>query len=229
MTGFDDIKRKLADRWEKRSPKDIANQFSKPLFGGAGEWDLPPGITPKKKLLYLAVGIPDTDSLPKAQLQAASDKIGNMPGDLALRYGFGQGPNGIRAWLAGHRNKLENTDVDENWFQMTNGSSGAIDLIVRSLVDPGDVIIAENPTYMGTLHNFRGVGAEIQFVSMDNDGLDTDKLDSLLTKLKQDGKSVKTDLHHLCFSQPNWRKPCHWLDGKKLIEIAYKTRCSDPG
>ncbi len=97
MTGFDDIKRKLADRWENRSPKDIANQFSKPLFGGAGEWDLPAGITPKKALLYLAVGIPDTNSLPKTQLQTASDRINNMPGDLAWRYGFGLGPKGIRA------------------------------------------------------------------------------------------------------------------------------------
>jgi len=221
MTGFDDIKRKLADRWENRSPKDIANQFSKPLFGGAGEWDLPAGITPKKELLYLAVGIPDTNSLPKKQLQAASDRINDMPGDLALRYGFGQGPNGIRTWLAGHRNRLEDTDVDENWFQMTNGSSGAIDLIVRSLVDPGDVIIAENPTYMGTLHNFRGVGAEIQFVSMDNDGLNTDELDNLLTNLKQNGKSVKLIYTISAFHNPTG-VTLSLARRKKLIEIAYK-------
>ncbi len=193
----------MAQRWADRSPRELANQFSAPLFGTAGEWDLPKGVTPKRELLYLAVGIPDAQTLPKAALDRAAQQIVNQPGDLALRYGFGQGPAGIRKWLAERRNSLEATDVTENWFQMTNGSSGAIDLIVRSIINPGDVIIAENPTYMGTLHNFRGVGAEVRYVPIDKEGLRTDLLDELLTAIKREGKSVKLIYTISAFHNPS--------------------------
>jgi 2-aminoadipate transaminase len=76
-------------------------------------------------------------------------------------------------------------------FQLSNGSSGAIDLVVRSLVDPGDVIIAECPTYMGTLHCFRGALARIELVPMDEEGLDTGALAELLERLAREGANVK--------------------------------------
>lgn len=221
MTEFEETRRKLAERWQHRSPKAIGNRLSTPLFGGAGEWDLPADITPKKDLLYLAVGIPDVASLPKAQLQAASVKTHSLPGDLALRYGFGPGPNSIRQWLANHRNKLEGTSVNEDWFQMTNGSSGAIDLIVRSIIDPGDIIIAENPTYMGTLHNFRAVGADIRFVSVDRHGMNIAALDTLLTEIKREGKTTK-----LVYTISAFHNPTGYTLSQerreRLIEVAFK-------
>ena len=64
MNDIEETLTALRDRWSTRSPKEIANNFSAPLFGSAGEWDLPKGVTPKEKLLYLAVGIPDAETLP---------------------------------------------------------------------------------------------------------------------------------------------------------------------
>ena len=215
------IRNRLAARWAERSPKAIANQFSAPLFGGPGEWDLPHDVTPKRELLYLAVGIPDVDSLPKAALEAGAHKVYGSSGDLAFRYGFGLGPEGVREWLAGHRNQLEDTDVTADWFQMTNGSAGAIDLIVRSLINPGDVIIAENPTYMGTLHNFRGVGAEIRFISMDNEGLKTDELDALLTHLADEGKTTRLIYTISAFHNPTG-VTLSTARREALLEVAYK-------
>lgn len=191
MDDHSSLRDRLAQRWAGRSPKDIANEAARPLFGTAGEWDLPAGITPKRSLLYLAVGIPDAASLPKEALAAAAARVMAKPGDVALRYGFGLGPSGIREWLAARRTAQEGFAVDADWFQITNGSSGAIDLIVRSLIDPGDVIIAERPTYMGSLHNFRGVRADVRFVPMDRDGIDTSALATLLGDLESAGKRVK--------------------------------------
>lgn len=215
------IRSRLAARWAERSPKAIANQFSAPLFGGPGEWDLPHDVTPKRELLYLAVGIPDVDSLPKAALEAGAHKVYSSSGDLPFRYGFGLGPEGVREWLAGHRNQLEDTNVTAEWFQMTNGSAGAIDLIVRSIINPGDVIIAENPTYMGTLHNFRGVGAEIRFVSMDNEGLKTDELDELLTRLADEGKTTRLIYTISAFHNPTG-VTLSAARREALLEVAYK-------
>jgi 2-aminoadipate transaminase len=221
MTDLDLIKQNLTRRWSTRSPRDIANKFSGPLYGSAGEWDLPADITPKRDLLYLAIGIPDADSLPKTALDAASRRAHAKPGDLALRYGFGKGPSALRQWLAEHRNKLEGTHVTADWFQMTNGSSGAIDLIVRSMIDPGDVIISETPTYMGTLHNFQGVGADIRYVPMDRHGLRTDSLDSLLSQLREEGKKVKLIYTISAFHNPS--SVTSTLERRlELLELAYK-------
>jgi 2-aminoadipate transaminase len=192
----------LAQRWQGRSPKDFANEIAAPLLGSAGEWDLPADVTPKRDLLYLAVGMPDADSLPKQALAEAAEAILKKPGDLALRYGFGLGPEGIRSWLAERRSRLEQLPVDASWFQVTNGSSGAIDLVVRTLIDPGDVIISETPTYMGTLHNFRGVKADVRYVPVDDQGMDTTALAELLEALAGEGKRVKLIYTISAFQNP---------------------------
>ncbi len=199
----DTVAAAMAQAWAEVSPKDMANSFAQPLYGTPGEWDLPQDVVPKKNLLYLAVGIPDSDSLPKAALGESAARVIAKPGDLALRYGFGQGPEGIRAWLAEERSQAENFAVTPEWFQMTNGSSGAIDLVVRSLIEPGDVIIAENPTYMGTLHNFRGVGADVRYVPIDEEGLDTDALEDLLKALTKEGERVKLIYTISAFQNPS--------------------------
>ncbi len=218
---MDKIKQALAERWKDRSPVEVANNFSGPLYGTAGEWDLPKGVKPKEDLLYLAVGIPDETALPKKQLEFASQLAFTRPGDAALRYGFGLGPQSIRDWLAKHRAQVEQTESHADWFQMTNGSSGAIDLIVRSLINPGDVIIAENPTYMGTLHNFRGVGADVRFVPMDEDGIQVDALEKLLEDLQAEGKTTK-----LIYTISTFHNPTGWtlsLDRRiKILELALK-------
>jgi len=193
----------LQKHWANRSPKELANARSAPLYGTPGEWDMPADVQPKKELLYLAVGIPDADSLPKQALAEAADRVISKPGDLALRYGFGQGPSGIRKWLAQRRTQMDGFAVTPDWFQMTNGSSGAIDLVVRSLIDPGDVIIAESPTYMGTLHNFRGVGAEVLCVPMDHDGMDMQALEQVLAQCARAGKRVKMIYTISTFQNPS--------------------------
>ena len=192
----------LAAHFGGRPPTDWANSLAAPLFGGAGEWDLPADVTPRRELLYLAVGIPDAQSLPRHALAEAAQRVLARPGDVALRYGFGQGPSSIREWLAERRSRLEGLAVDAHWFQLTNGSSGAIDLVVRSLIEPGDVIVAEAPTYMGTLHNFRGVGADVRLVPVDADGLDTDALETLLDELASAGRRVKLVYTISAFQNP---------------------------
>lgn len=198
-----EVAQQLAAKWGERTPLDVANRFSAPLFGTPGEWDLPKDVEPKRDLLYLAVGIPDAESLPKEALANAADVVLSRPGDLALRYGFGQGPEGIRAWLAERRSALEGFAVEPDWFQLTNGSAGAIDLVVRSLIDAGDVIIAESPTYMGTLHNFRGVGAEVRCVPMDGEGMDVAALERLLDELAAAGKRTKLIYTISAFQNPS--------------------------
>jgi 2-aminoadipate transaminase len=186
-----DVQERLAALWGERSPAAGASRAAATLYGTPGEWDPPADIVPSRELLYLSVGIPDTRGLPVAAIRAAAERVLARGDEAAYRYGFGPGYFPLRRYLAEQRNQADGTDAIPDCFQLTNGSSGAIDLIVRSLCDPGDVIIAESPTYMGTLHNFRGVQARIEPVPMDEQGLDTDALEVLLERLAREGASVK--------------------------------------
>ena len=198
----DDLRARLARRWAARSPVAIANSAAAALYGTPGDWDLPTDVEPQKPLLYLAVGIPDSDSLPKAAFADAARSVLDETNDRALRYGFGQGPAEVREWLAARRSAESRYSVGVDRFQLTNGSSGAIDLIVRSLIQPGDVIVSESPVYMGTLHNFRGVQAAIDYVGVDEHGLVTDELKAVLERRRGEGRPVKIIYTISAFQNP---------------------------
>jgi 2-aminoadipate transaminase len=186
-----DVRDQLAVRWRQPDWRNTASAPALAMLGTPGEWDPPEGVTPKKETLYLSVGIPDSGTLPRAALNEAMQKVLAENSDASLRYGFGQGYFPLRTALADSYRSLHPCDISEDWYQLTNGSSGAIDLIVRSLIDPGDVILTETPVYMGTLRNFRGVGARIEAVPIDHEGLRIDALQAKLADLAREGAKVK--------------------------------------
>lgn len=205
MTPESDPAAELAARWAARELSDFASQPAARLMNTPGEWDPPEGVEPRREPLYLSVGIPDSDALPRAEINAAMARVMASEGDASLRYGFGQGYYPLRAWLAAHYGRTRQIPVTEEWFQLTNGSSGAIDLVARSLIDPGDVIVTECPVYMGTLHNFRGVAADIVPVPMDADGLRADLVDNTIASLKRSGRRVKLIYTISSFQNPTGR------------------------
>jgi 2-aminoadipate transaminase len=186
-----DLRARLAARWSGADLAPIASIPAARLLNAAGEWDPPQGVTAKRPTLFLSVGIPDSATLPRAALNAAMEKVLVENGDASLRYGFGTGYYPLRAAIAARYAGQHACRVDENWIQLTNGSSGAIDLVVRALIDPGDVILCETPVYMGTLRNFRALQARIEAIPVDHDGMIIDALDATLARLRTEGARVK--------------------------------------
>lgn len=178
-------------RWQQPDWQRLASTPAFKLLGMPGEWDPPEGVVAQRDTLYLSVGIPDTATLPRTALNDAMQRVLAENGDASLRYGFGQGYYPLRSALATAYRSAHPCDVSEEWYQLTNGSSGAIDLIVRALIDPGDVIITETPVYMGTLRNFRGVGARVEAVPVDHEGMRVDALEAKLASLAAEGARVK--------------------------------------
>ncbi|MFP6806286.1 MAG: PLP-dependent aminotransferase family protein [Pseudomonadales bacterium] len=185
------LRNQLRKKWAGRDLSEVVNDVTLQLMDDTGDWDPPLGITPKRELIRLAIGIPDSQTVPKEEFLSATAETITRPGEAAFIYGFGAGYARLRAQLAERYSRDRGIAVDKDWFQLTNGSAGAIDLICRTLINPGDVIIAESPTYMGTLRNFRGVQAEIASVPMDEDGMLIDELSSLVDDLKSQGKRIK--------------------------------------
>ena len=177
--------------WQKDRLLQVASTMARTRVGAGRLWAPPLDIEPKKELLRLNVGIPDSTELPRTELNEAMHEVLIEADDSSLRYGFGRGYQPVREYLAAKYTRQRGLEVTEDWFQLTNGSTAAIDQIVRSVIDPGDVIATETPTYMGSLANFLSVGAEICPVTMDASGMRVKELAQKIRSLGEAGKRVK--------------------------------------
>ena len=134
---------RLAARWSGRDPFELANRATAQLMDSASDWNPPTDIEPRPNPVRLGVGIPDAYTMPREELLEALQRAMAAPRDRPLRYHFGPGFEPLRELLAERYTRDRGLPVDLNWFQLANGSSGAIDMICRTTIDPGDVIISE--------------------------------------------------------------------------------------
>lgn len=159
------------------------------------EVSMQPGV------ISLAGGNPDLTVLPLQELGEAAAKIVTERGMEALQYGSGTGTAGARDAVV-RVMAAEGIPVDADGVQITAGSQMALELVIKLLCDPGDVILAEGPTYVGALGIFAGLQVEVEHVPMDQDGLRPDALEETITRLRSQGKKVKA-----LYTIPNFHNP----------------------
>jgi 2-aminoadipate transaminase len=198
---MEQVRRQLAQRWDEPDYPAFASAPAAAMLAAPGDWDPPAGVVPRRAPLQLSVGIPDADTLPRDALNVAMQRVFRENDDAALRYGFGLGFPPLREALAARYRTVQDAALgagqakssllDADWVQVTNGASGAIDLVLRAVIEPGDVIVTESPVYMGTLRNFRALQARIVPVPVDADGLRIDALEATLSRLQRERARVK--------------------------------------
>src|SRR5207244_5820483 len=102
---------------------------------------------------------------------------------------------------------------------VTTGSQQGLDLVARVLVDPGDVILVELPTYVGAISAFRNLQASLVGVPQEADGIDLAALDATWERLRHEGRRVK-----FLYVVPNFQYPTGLLIGlakrQRLLEWA---------
>jgi len=136
-------------------------------------------ITQNPAIISFAGGLPAPEVFPIKQFEEACCRVLQNTGAAALQYGATEGYEELREMIAnnmaryGIRAKVENVLI-------TSGSQQALDLIGKLLINPGDRILIEAPTYLGALQAFNVYGAEYVSVPIDQDGLRTDLLESSL-------------------------------------------------
>lgn len=138
-----------------------------------------------------AGGRPDPASFPYEELAEAARRVLARDGAAALNYGEPLGFSGLRELLAEKYRRDEGARVEADNFLVTNGSAHALQLIVEALVEPGDPVICEAPTWMGAVHAFRVQRAEVFTVDLQPDGMDLDQLEETLRRLKRQGRRPK--------------------------------------
>ena len=133
----------------------------------------------KPGIISFAGGAPAPELFPKNQLAEISKEILETKGEVALQYGVTEGYEPLRNWTKEKLIKEGNFSDGDNCIIVSGGQQG-IALASKSLINPGDGVVCELPSFIGGLNSFRSYNAEILGVPLKEDGIDTDALEELL-------------------------------------------------
>ena len=136
-------------------------------------------ITQNPDVISLAGGLPAPEVFPTQRFQEACQKVLAEKGPAALQYSATEGYLPLREMIAAHTARYGIMATPENVL-ITSGSQQALDLIGKLLINRGDRILVEAPTYLGALQAFTVYGADYVSVPIDHDGLQTDRLEDAL-------------------------------------------------
>ncbi len=136
-------------------------------------------ITQKPEMISFAGGLPAPDVFPIERFEMACSKVLEQQGRTALQYSATEGYEPLREMIARHTERYGIKAKPENVL-ITSGSQQALDLIGKLLINPGDRVLVEAPTYLGALQAFDVYGAEYVSVPSDENGLRTDLLEKPL-------------------------------------------------
>jgi 2-aminoadipate transaminase len=136
-------------------------------------------ITAKPDVISFAGGLPAPEVFPVKEFAAACDVVLSERPAEALQYGLTEGYTPLRDFLAAETRK-EGVQVTTENLLITSGSQQALDLLGRILINPGDKILVESPTYLGALQAWSAYGAEYIAVPSDENGMITDRLEAAL-------------------------------------------------
>src|ERR1044072_5952826 len=147
-------------------------------------------LTERKDIISLAGGLPDTASFPAESFAAIMSRVAVDSCARSLQYGPTEGLTVLKSCIAEVMEE-EGTLIDPEDVLVTTGGQQVIDLVCKTLVDPGDIIIAEAPTYPGAVPTFCSYQAEVIQIEGDADGMRIDLLEETLEELARDGRRPK--------------------------------------
>jgi 2-aminoadipate transaminase len=160
-------------------------------------------------------GFPDPETYPFKELTAATEAMLAQEGRDAMNYGAPAGYQGLRELVGAKFRHFQGFDVSPDNVLIANGSSHAIALAAELLVDPGDAVIVEEPTFSGTLYSFRHFRPQLIGVPLDAEGLRTDVLEEKLKELARQGRKAK-----LIYTIVNFQNPAGMtLSLRRRIEL----------
>src|ERR1700710_2918769 len=158
-------------------------------------------VTARPEVISLAGGLPDTSTFPPEMLAAQMSRIAAKSAAAALPYGAPEGFDETKDCIV-EVMAAEGMLPDPDDIVITTDGQQAIDLVTKTLVDPGDVVICEAPTYPGAVPVFCSYQADVRQVEMDQDGLRIDLLEELLEELRAEGKRPK-----FVYTVPSFQNP----------------------
>jgi 2-aminoadipate transaminase len=158
-------------------------------------------VTARPDVISLAGGLPDTSTFSPELFTDLMREVGSSAAARALQYGPTEGLDEVRRCVCDVM-AAEDMHVDPEDVMITTGGQQVIDLVTKALVDPGDVVVAEAPTYPGAVPVFCTYQADVVQIEMDDDGMRIDRLTETLDRLEREGRRPK-----FIYTVPTFQNP----------------------
>ena len=168
-------------------------------------------------VVSLSAGNPSPDAFPVKAVQEISERILKENPIAVLQYSVSEGYTPLRQHMMAYMQKEHNTGTDNDDILITTGAQQIMDLCSKALVNEGEVVIVEAPSFIGSLNTFRSYNAKLVGVTVEPDGMSTDELEE---KLKANPNAK------LIYTIPNFQNPSGVTMSlekrKKVYELAKK-------
>ena len=162
------------DRWHDRYAERLGGVRSsavRDLFAAASRADV----------ISLSGGMPEVSRVPHDEVAKAAREAVHHEGAAALQYGSSNGRLQIRSLIRDLMAEI-GVRLSADDVVVTAGAQQALDLFAKTMLDPGDVVITEGPTYLGALQAFSAYQPDIHCIPMDGDGMRMDLLEAELER-----------------------------------------------
>ena len=148
--------------------------------------------------ISLSAGNPAPEAFPVKPLAEISAKLMAENPILALQYSTTEGYTPLRDHLRAYMREKHNTGRDFDDILITSGAQQIMDLFTKSILNEGETVLTEAPSFIGTLNDFRSYRAKLVGIPMDTDGMNMEALETAL----QTEKNVK-----FIYTNPNFQNP----------------------
>lgn len=179
-------------------------------------------VASRPEVVSLAGGMPFVSALPTALIAGAFERLMRDRGPEALQYGSGQGVPALREQIL-EVMALEGIRASVDDIVVTTGSQHALELVTKLFINPGDVVLAEGPSYVTAMVVFNSFQADINHVTMDEHGLIPDALRESIARIRATGKTIK-----FLYTIPSFSNPAGvTLTWERRLEILEICRTND--
>jgi 2-aminoadipate transaminase len=158
-------------------------------------------LTEREDVISLAGGLPDTSTFPPDSYASLMSAVAAGSCARALQYAPTEGLTAVKRCIA-EVMAAEGMEADEDEVLVTTGGQQVIDLVCKTLLDPGDVVVCEAPTYPGAVPTFCAYQADVVQITMDRDGMVVSELEATLDALERSGRTPK-----FIYTVPNFHNP----------------------
>ena len=174
-------------------------------------------VASRPEVVSLAGGMPYVSALPEDLVVGAMDRVMREQGPVALQYGSGQGVPLLREQITDVM-ALEGISASADDVIVTTGSQHALELFAKLFLDPGDLVLAEGPSYVTALVIFKSYQADVDHVPMDEYGLIPDALREHIANARAVGRRIK-----FLYTIPSFHNPAGvtltWERRLEILEI----------
>jgi 2-aminoadipate transaminase len=206
-TNFDPWYDRYADRTAGLSASEVRALFA---------------VASRPEVVSLAGGMPFVTGLPPELIAEAFERMMMKQGPQALQYSSGQGIPALRERIL-EVMALEGIRASVDDVVVTTGSQHALELVTKLFINPGDVVLAEGPSYVTAMVVFNSFQADINHVPMDEHGLIPEALRGAIIRLKAAGKTIK-----FLYTIPSFSNPAGvTLTWERRLEILEICRAND--